>query len=229
MHNFFVFFINLITFSFTILSTSPPPHHFLLYFALFLFILDILLLFYFPLVQIFPSFSLFCLSYFASCLTPPNSSSPFVIFPFPSFLNPNSLSVLFTAVFYLCSFFILFVKNPSLFSHNPLIFFLHFPHLLLFDIHLLHLFILSGSHFLCVCAHVHFRPYSIYLPLWWCGALSVYEKERETDTRGGVGGSLKSFNEPVLTLMTGWVSEGVHVCVCAGHVWMYMWGFWGNL
>lgn len=25
---------------------------------------------------------------------------------------------------------------------------------------------------------------------------------------GGVGGSLKSFNEPVFTLMTGWLSDG---------------------
>ncbi len=43
--------------------------------------------------------------------------------------------------------------------------------------------------------------------------MSVYEKAREGDNWGVEGGSLRSFNEPALTPMTGRVSDGKLMCL----------------
>lgn len=76
--------------------------------------------------------------------------------------------------------------------------------LISFDIHLLCFFIVYGSYFLGVCV---FAP-SLHVNLHGGEERGLFMRKRGRQIGArGVGGSLKSFNEPALTLMTGWVSD----------------------
>lgn len=158
----------------------------------------------------------------------------FLCFP-PSYFcllliqHPNRLSSLFSPFLWLfvlspiCSFFTLFVEilsAPSSYSLTIHLFFLSlllFLHFLIFSCltaHLLYLLTLAGSS--------RFWLY-LFFPLYTPTSIAVrspvlFMRKRERETggevqEGGVGGSLKSFNEPVLTLMTGWVSDGKLICL----------------